>query len=227
MKTLLIVIFIIFPFIVLSNSDLLKINSLFEKGILDEKSFLKSIEGQGVDTSSNEFLDVFELYKNGSIGFDTFNRAVLNLNQSLLKVSNKSNVRFFKFGKCSGSNLLCDELFKLPEEDLITEIQVDTFNTCEQAINTFKDQEDLFDNATEKQGWREMSRKVFIKNDNFSIVINFLYFIPQYGRNVDVKMYIKGDLGTEQNNCKDFVLYNLGIDVIGKNIGTVDLEEVF
>lgn len=227
MRILLIIIITTYPFIGFSNSDLLKINSLFNKGILDEKNFLKSIEDQGVDTSSDDFLDIFELYKKGSIEFDIFNDAILNLNQSLNKDLHKSNVRSFKFGKCSGSSLLCDELFKLPEEDLITKIQLDTYNTCEQAISSLEDQDDLFDNATEKQGWREMSRKLFIKNDNFSVVINFLYFIPQYGRNVDVKMYIKGYIGTKQNNCKDFSLYNLGIDVLGRNIGTVDLKEIF
>ncbi len=226
MNRILIVIFMIIPLVALGNSDLKKINSLFYKGVLDELNYMKSVEDIGIDISTKEFLDVLELFKKGAIDFDTFNSAILNLGENSSKIFKKSNTRSFKFGKCLGSNLLCQELFKLPEDDLVTEIPIDNYNSCEDAINYLKKQEDMFDTATEKQGWREMSRRVFIKNDNFSIVINFLYFIPQYGRNVEIKMYIKGDLGSKENNCKDFSLYNLGIDIFGKNIGTIDLEEI-
>ena len=151
----------------------------------------------------------------------------MNLNKSQSIKQSNLNLRTFKFGECRGSSLLCSELFKLPEEDLMTEIPTDDYDSCEEAISLFNEQEDIFDDATEKQGWKEMNRKLFIKNNNFSVVINFLYFIPQYARHVDVKMYIRGDLGTEENTCKDFSLFNIGIDVMGRNIGTIELEEVY
>ena len=40
-------------------------------------------------------------------------------------------------------------------------------------------------------------------------------------------MYIKGDLGKEENYCKDFSLFNIGIDILGSNIGSIELIEVF
>lgn len=227
MKNLLTLTFIIIPFITLGNSDIEKINNLFNKGVFDEASYIKSIKELGISTLSDEFSDVLELYKKGRIDFNTFNDAVLNLNKSQSIKKSNSNLRTFKFGECRGSSLLCRELFKLPEEDLLTEIPTDDYDSCEEAISSLNEQEDIFDNATKKQGWREMNRKLFIKNNNFSVVINFLYFVPQYGRSVDVKMYIKGDLGTEENACKDFSLFNLGIDVMGRNLGTIELEEVY
>ena len=36
-----------------------------------------------------------------------------------------------------------------------------------------------------------MNRKLFIKNNNFSVVIDYILYIPQYSRNVDIKMYVK------------------------------------
>ena len=227
MKNLLTLIFIIIPFIALGNSDIEKINSLFNKGVLDEVSYIKSIKELGISTLSDEFSDVLELYKKGSIDFNTFNDAVLNLNKSQSIKQSNSNLRTFKFGDCRGSSLLCNELFKLPEEDLLMEASIDDFDSCEEAINSFYEQDDIFDDATESQGWREMTRKLFIRNNNFSVVINYILFIPQYSRNVDVKMYIKGDLGTEENACKDFSLFSLGIDVLGQNLGTIEIEEVY
>ena len=227
MKNLLILILLLIPFIALGNSDIEKINSLFNKGVLDEANYIKSINELGIRTVSDEFLDVLELYKKGTIDFNTFNDAILSLNKSQSIKKSNSNLRTFKFGECRGSSFLCSELFKLPDEDLMTEISTDDYDSCEEAINSFNEQEDIFDDATEKQGWKEMYRKLFIKNNNFSLFINFLYYIPQYARHVEVKMYIKGDLGTEENACKDFSLFNLGIDVMGKNIGTIELEEVY
>ena len=227
MKNLFTVFFIIIPFIALGNSDLEKINSLFNKGILDEASYIKSINELGIDISSDEFSDVIELFKKGSIDFNTFNDAILNLNKTKSIKQSNLNLRTFKFGKCRGSSLLCSELFKLPEQDLMIEIPTDDYDSCEEAIKSLNEQEDTFDDATEKQGWKEMNRNLFIKNNNFSLVVNFLYYIPQYGGNVDVKMFIKGDLGTEEKACKDFSLFNLGIDILGRNIGTIALEEVF
>ena len=227
MKHLLTLIFIIIPFIASGNSDLEKINSLFNKGVLDDASYIKSINEFGINTSSDEFSDVLELYKKGSIEFNTFSNAILNLNEPLLTKQRVSNLRTFKLVECRGSSLLCNELFKLPEEDLLMEASIDDFDSCEEAINSFYEQDDIFDDATESQGWREMTRKLFIRNNNFSVVINYILFIPQYSRNVDVKMYVKGDLGTEENACKDFSLFSLGIDVLGQNLGTIEIEEVF
>lgn len=126
-----------------------------------------------------------------------------------------------------GDNLLCSELLNLPEQDLLTEISTDDFKSCEDVKISLNEKEDIFDDTTLKQWWRELSRKIFIKNNNFSVVINYFYFIPQYGRNVEVKMSIQGDLGSEENTCKDFSLYNLSIDIMGRNIGTIKLQEVF
>ena len=226
MKKIFLTLLIMVPLNSFGNNDLIKINNLFDKGVLNEKSYLKSAKDLGLDVSSKEFVDILELYKRGSIEFDSFNEGIVNI-ISLQSNQPLSNIRYFKFGDCRGSSLLCNQLFNLPEEDLITEIPIDSYDTCQDAIKSFKEQEDIFDNATENQGWREMYRKLFVRENNFSVVINFIYFIPQYSRNVDVTMYIKGDLGTEENNCKDFSLYNLGIDVNRRNIGTIDLEEIF
>lgn len=46
-----------------SNADLAKINSLFDKGILDEAGYLKSIKELGVNTTTEEFSDILKLYK--------------------------------------------------------------------------------------------------------------------------------------------------------------------
>ena len=151
MKNLLTIIFIIIPCIVLGNSDLEKINSLFNKAILDEVSYIKSINELGINTLSNEFSDVLELYKKGSINFNTFNDAILNLNKSQSIKQSNSNLRTFKFGECRGSSLLCNELFKLSEEDLMTEISTDDYDSCEEVISSLNEQEDIFDDATEKQ----------------------------------------------------------------------------
>lgn len=227
MKIFFTIFFIFIPFIALGDNDLTKINKLFAKDVLDEANYLKSIKDLGINIHSDEFSDLLDLYKKGSIDFDVFNNAILKLNKPQSNKQSISNYRIFKLDECKGSSLLCDELFKLPEEDLLTKISIDDFDSCEEVIKLINEQEDIFDDATEKQGWREMSRKLFIKKNNFSLVLNYLYFIPQYGRNVNVKMYIKGDLGKEENYCKDFSLFNIGIDILGSNIGSIELIEVF
>ena len=87
MKNLLTLTFIIIPFITLGNSDIEKINNLFNKGVFDEASYIKSIKELGISTLSDEFSDVLELYKKGRIEYIPFPKKLIPLTFNSLDIS--------------------------------------------------------------------------------------------------------------------------------------------
>lgn len=203
---------IILFFILISSSlhgkeDILRVNELFKNQILDQKAYIDTLNSFNIDTKSKDFKDLFELYLNNSVSFESFNKGIINIYNQKKTIEKEYLVKKFNLNECKGNSQICSEYEKVrnSESFLEEEIKIPISElSCKNIKNHILD---LVNNSNYENDFSTRFVGDYIKFDGsngFIYEAKFQIYLIQHAKNVLLSLIIDGNLGNESENCKNF-----------------------
>ena len=221
------------PWNLFSNEDIEKLNSLFQKEIIEESSYLNSLSEIGIDIKNTDFKKLFELFKDKIINEKNYLIALNKFSKSKETSKNEETQTSGTYEKkyildsCSGNNTVCKDTMKLlgeladsnsKDKDYLFIIKYNENDSCREIF----DLKDFFKKELEEDRDFKYLSQIFFDNENeFSYISKFNLNLTGIGQ-ISINLVLKG---TKSNNCENFEIKSFDIIGHNKNLATFKLKE--
>lgn len=202
--------FIFFAFNTQANENISKLNSLYLNGVLDKDTYFKSIEGLGIDTSNQIFINLFELFTSNVLDINSYENSINNLisvnnysnttnqEKKISSVNNDDlNFKTYVLDTCQGETSTCKDFSDLKVSFLISE-------------NSVKVDQSFFDLLLQNPEFSKINYvKTFTKNNDFDILTSINHI-----SNFKVDFVFGGTMVNSDFEMTDFSFRGNGKEII-------------
>ena len=218
MKILILFPIFFFSIKLFANENISKLNSLYLNGVIDQKTYFKSIENLGIDTSNDIFTNLFGLFSDRVLEIESYEKSLTNLisvskaeskkiANSELGISNKNDdtVKNYIIKNCGGDSELCQ---------ILSEVQFSVTREDNEIFILREPIQKLIDSDLSLQ--KIINGKIFLKDNKFDYLLSI-----QHTRGFVIGLKIGGFI-----EGKDFFATNLSFRAEGRELLSSDLEEI-